>query len=105
MLTRCTNTKQQSYAKYGAKGVKVCERWSVFENFLADMGERPEGMTLDRINPFGNYEPGNCRWASVAEQATNKRADLALAVLQRMQLAGYPVAEFTAAYLAEKGSA
>lgn len=50
----------------------MCERWSLFENFLEDMGERPEGMTLDRINNNGNYEPGNCRWATKAEQESNK---------------------------------
>jgi hypothetical protein len=54
-------------------GVLICERWGKFENFLEDMGERPEGKSLDRINPYGNYEPSNCRWATDIEQANNRR--------------------------------
>lgn len=55
------------------KDVTYCERWEKFENFFADMGERPQGTTLDRINTYGNYEPSNCRWANSHTQATNKR--------------------------------
>lgn len=73
MKARCTNPKNNNYIYWGARGIKVCERWLKFENFLADMGIRPEGTSLDRINVNGNYEPGNCRWATNKEQANNKR--------------------------------
>lgn len=73
MRQRCTNPKFRSYAYCGAKGVRVCERWERFENFVADMGERPDGMSIDRIDPFGNYEPTNCRWATRAQQDANTR--------------------------------
>lgn len=75
MIQRCTNLKDPSYQRYGGAGIKVCQRWLLFENFLSDMGERPEGTTLDRKNSKGNYEPSNCRWATQAEQATNKRSN------------------------------
>jgi hypothetical protein len=73
MKERCRNPSQRAYRWYGAKGVTVCERWLTFSNFLADMGERPHDKTLDRINPFGNYEPNNCRWADEATQKSNTR--------------------------------
>lgn len=60
--------------RYADAGVRVCARWLTFANFLADMGERPEGLTLDRIDPYGNYEPGNCRWADNITQRHNRRA-------------------------------
>lgn len=75
MKTRCTNPKTDGYHRYGGRGVRFCPAWNEFEKFLADMGERPTGTTLDRHpNPDGNYEPGNCRWATPAEQANNKGA-------------------------------
>jgi len=73
MLSRCENPKHKSYARYGCRGIEVCARWHVFENFLADMGECPARLTLDRFpNRDGNYEPGNCRWATTTEQARNR---------------------------------
>lgn len=74
MRTRCRNPKCNRYANYGGRGIRICERWELFENFLADMGERPSGLSLDRYpDKNGNYEPGNCRWATSKEQAQNRR--------------------------------
>ncbi len=64
------------YYRYGGRGITVCDRWQSFPNFLADMGERPEGMTLDRKDPDGNYEPGNCRWATRKEQMRDHPGNL-----------------------------
>jgi hypothetical protein len=73
MRSRCLNANDPKYRLYGARGISICERWSSFESFLADMGKRPEGMTLDRIDPNKNYEPQNCSWASIEEQSDNRR--------------------------------
>ncbi|MFA5252819.1 MAG: hypothetical protein WC454_09595 [Phycisphaerae bacterium] len=73
MLRRCRNKNTKDYPGYGGRGISVCERWLKYENFLADMGERPLGLTLDRINNDGNYEVNNCRWATHKEQAQNRR--------------------------------
>ncbi len=74
MRNRCYREKDVHYASYGGRGITVCGSWRAsFEVFLADMGERPEGKTLDRIDPDGNYEPGNCRWATPVEQRANWR--------------------------------
>lgn len=73
MLTRCFNEKNWNYANYGARGITVCQRWQTYANFYADMGPRPKGATLDRIDNAKGYKPSNCRWADYRTQARNSR--------------------------------
>jgi hypothetical protein len=73
MRQRCNNPKDAYFADYGGRGITVCDRWASFENFLADMGICPPGLTIERKNNDGNYEPDNCCWATYFEQGRNKR--------------------------------
>lgn len=73
MRERCNNEKATSYPNYGARGINVCPRWDSFDNFLEDMGDRPEGYFLDRKDTDGEYSPDNCKWSTHQEQNRNKR--------------------------------
>jgi hypothetical protein len=77
MLTRCRNPRHHSYPPYGGRGITVCERWLSFDNFYEDMGPRPPGYWIERRDNNGNYEPGNCHWATPKEQQYNTRRSIA----------------------------
>ena len=97
MRDRCNNKRNKAYVHYGGRGIRVCDRWNDFGKFLADMGEKPPGRSLDRIDVNGNYEPSNCRWADARTQVLNTRrkrieefsdAEI-LAEVQRRELVTY----------------
>lgn len=73
MLSRCYMPTDSKFADYGGRGIVMCERWRKFDNFLADMGVKPDGLSIERINNDGNYQPSNCKWATRTEQNRNKR--------------------------------
>jgi len=80
MIQRCVNPNHTKFKRYGGRGITVCDSWMKFENFAADMGEKPTGMSLGRINNDGNYEPGNCRWETPRQQLNNFSRNVVLTV-------------------------
>ena len=89
MLSRCRNPNLKWFHRYGGRGISVCEKWHDFREFYADMGEKPPGLSIDRIDNDGNYEPGNCRWATKKEQMLNRSVTLTVEYGGRVM----PVAE------------
>ena len=80
MLSRCRNPNFKQWDDYGGRGITVCDRWQTYQNFVADMGPRPPGMTLERKDTNGNYEPGNCVWATRSDQQRNRRVNVTVTI-------------------------
>lgn len=98
MRTRCENPKAKGYHNYGGRGIKICDRWKNFSNFLADMGARPKGKQIDRIDNDGDYTPANCRWVTRIQQARNRRTNTHLTIdgethtiVEWAEISGIPV--------------
>lgn len=87
MRNRCNNPKTPRYKDYGGRGITICKRWNKFENFLADMGECPDGMSIDRVNNNKGYSPSNCKWSTTSEQASNTRNTIKVKGKTLVQLA------------------
>lgn len=93
MRRRCFNPRAGNFKHYGGRGITVCDAWASFENFLADMGECPDGLTLERNDTNGNYEPSNCCWATPVEQTRNRRITATLEIDGRTRVLGEVCAE------------
>lgn len=100
MVRRCHSPNEKRYPDYGGRGIKVCDRWRRFENFHSDMGTKPEGLTLDRIDVNGNYEPSNCRWTDCKTQANNQRIRKTIDKLSEQEM----ISELTRRWLARESS-
>ncbi len=94
MVQRCTNPRHKEWGNYGERGISVCQLWMTFDGFYADMGDQPKNATIDRIDNDGNYCPNNCRWATQADQARNKRTNVRVSWRGRSRIIGDVADEF-----------